>query len=341
MYNRIYNDPNDPASMLPFRSTPPVNVTDAFQPIDYLKSTLPSTLDPTPAAGNDTVDVSDTAPLIPTEHAELPSRLDPMSSDIGIAESQPPPPMPDSPAMPMARQSVDVTALRPQIPLEKATIPSKLSLPQEAPPLRTYRAAEPLQRIGQTQSDIGFIVPHGDETTAKSVLQEYLASNPGIGLVSKSNTREIGGMDPNQLFRPEYADTPFRKQVENNLINNPDNNLIVSLHNTRHGAINAERNRSDAIAENQKGYPGYILTTDPDIYSSLKGSPFNVILQAKSKDPSDHSLSRYASEIGRKYINIEAAMGDKTGQQQMLSAAIAAYKKIKALSSGAGRYNRK
>jgi hypothetical protein len=185
------------------------------------------------------------------------------------------------------------------------------------------------QKLGNDNADTVFFIPHGDEKTARQVLDDHWTNGGlGAGLVSRSSTRSgLLPVDANQTMRLGASDEN-RAAVEH-MLDGPAGQMVVALHNTRGGAFAAEKNRSDAIAENDHGYGGYILTTDQGMFDSLKAGPYNVILQSQVPKDSDMSTSRWAALKGRSYVNVEAVRGDFTKQKQMLKAVLEARRRTR------------
>ena len=66
----------------------------------------------------------------------------------------------------------------------------------------------------------------------------------------------------------------------------------------------------------------FFLCTQRNDFNQLKVLNYNTVLLETDKHPDDGSLSWYALKNNIRYINIEAALGDKTEQEDMLNAAI-------------------
>lgn len=242
-------------------------------------------------------------------------------------QGQPPtlPEPPDVPAMPpSAGGSLQRLAGKMPAPENPALPP-----PPAAPAPRPKKSADPFQTVGDPNSRIAFVIPHGDELTAQEVLNEHLkAGNSGYGLVSNTKTRNIGKVpNPNAVFGD---DNPLRARYEADLFG-PNRDIVIGLHNTRGGALKLEQNRSDQMSLADKGYGGYILTTSPEMYEGLKKSPYNVVLQSATTPANDdHSMSRYAATTGKPYVNVEAVRGDKQKQREMLNWVMKAHQQLQA-----------
>jgi len=98
----------------------------------------------------------------------------------------------------------------------------------------------------------------------------------------------------------------------------PQRGRLLALHNNRDYSVKDEIARSTETSLKQMDRSGdFILCTDPKDYAVLKGSPFNVVLQA-SPDPDDGSLSRLAARRGFRYFNVECSVDDYEAQQELL-----------------------
>ena len=83
--------------------------------------------------------------------------------------------------------------------------------------------------------------------------------------------------------------------------------------------MNDESSISDAVSLKDAAHPDeFMLCTSPADFEKLSQSPFNVLLQEKAPPEDDGSLSRLCAAQGIRYVNIEAAHGNRDGQSAML-----------------------
>jgi hypothetical protein len=76
---------------------------------------------------------------------------------------------------------------------------------------------------------------------------------------------------------------------------------------------------SDLVALNDREHPDeFMLCTMRFEFEVLAGGPFNVILQHSAPKEDDGSLSRLCASRNVRYVNIEAAHGNRKRQQEML-----------------------
>jgi hypothetical protein len=198
------------------------------------------------------------------------------------------------------------------------------------------------QVLHQKKGPRRYLVIHGDETTAKSVLTSLMATQSGTGYVVRSATRtvELNGLkiDPNRLWSRAGAErslgslNPGADPVKSQMVlhqldrHRPEalkrltplpGSRLFALHNNAHGySMLDELEGSDKTSTPQKDQPRYFfLCTDPADFERLRQSPYNVVLQTQS-EPDDGSLSRLAARQGFRYINLECALGDYNAQME-------------------------
>lgn len=191
------------------------------------------------------------------------------------------------------------------------------------------------ESVGSRENGIRYVVPHGNEETAKKVARDQMSADGGTGYIARSKDRNTLGVDPNSSFGAKNKFSPYADEMETKLFGG---DLVVALHNTTADALAMEKDRNDEVVVNNPKYKGYIMTTDPAVFAELKASPYNVVLQYKSKPKNDqNSLSRRAESVGKKYINVEAEMGDEKGQKAMLDAALKAHRKVNGIANRSSR----
>jgi hypothetical protein len=96
--------------------------------------------------------------------------------------------------------------------------------------------------------------------------------------------------------------------------------LLVALHNNGPGySVNDETSISDAVSLKDAAHPDeFMLCTSSEDFDTRSQSPYNVLLQQKAPPDDDGSLSRLCAARGIRYVNIEAAHGNRHEQAAML-----------------------
>ncbi len=197
-------------------------------------------------------------------------------------------------------------------------------------------------------SHIRYLLIHGDESTARQVLTEHMSaggSGKGIAYLVENPTRNVafrgGHLDPNRMFSNEGAQRNLellnptwqtsqvingvthlgyrRHEVVNRLIP-PPGGLILALHNNQRGySVQTEIPISDEVALNDPEHPhDFGLVSDPADFARLSSGRYNVVLQARPRGHEDGSLSRLAVQMGIRYVNLEAALGNVQKQRSMV-----------------------
>jgi hypothetical protein len=186
---------------------------------------------------------------------------------------------------------------------------------------------------------------HGDEETAREVLERHMRTHRGIAYIVESRTRDVPveglKVDPNRMFSRVGAEASLRSlnpeatlaQLETALavldrgrerliraFTPPRGGLTIALHNNSRGySVQDELAISDQTALHQPDEPNaFFLCTDPRDFVVLKNSPYNVVLQQNARTPDDGSLSRVAATRGWRYVNLEVALGEANRQREML-----------------------
>jgi hypothetical protein len=191
-----------------------------------------------------------------------------------------------------------------------------------------------------------YIWIHGDERTAGEVLRTHMRTAPGRAFLVENDLRNVrlygGELDPNRMFSRVGAernlrtlnptwDVPKLDRALNRLDRDRDsfvsrilpsgtNGLLVALHNNGPGySIEDEIPISDEVAFKDKDHPDeFMLCTARSDYEKLSTGIYNVVLQVKAPPDDDGSLSRLCAGRGVRYVNIEAAHGNKGAQAAML-----------------------
>jgi hypothetical protein len=187
---------------------------------------------------------------------------------------------------------------------------------------------------------------HGNEETARQVLERHMDTHEGIAYVIESQTRVVPveslKLDPNRMFSRVGAEANLQmlnpgsapEQVRRALrvldrdrerlvraLTPPKGGLTVALHNNSSGySVAAEVPISDQASLREPGNPhAFFLCTDPRDFEVLKTSPYNVVLQQHGPKQDDGSLSRLAAARGFRYVNLEVALGQAERQREMLN----------------------
>jgi hypothetical protein len=186
---------------------------------------------------------------------------------------------------------------------------------------------------------------HGNETTAREVVIEQVNAHGGKAFLIQSDTRYVplgdGRIDPNRMFSIEGASRNLRTlnpawseaQIANGAlalardrhkflkaIRPPRGGRIVALHNNSSGySVESEIAISDRTSLNDAKNPHeFFLATDPKDFEVLAKSPFNVVLQNTAPKDDDGSLSRLATKLGIRYVNLECGLGKFERQRELL-----------------------
>jgi hypothetical protein len=186
---------------------------------------------------------------------------------------------------------------------------------------------------------------HGNETTARDVLMEQVNAHGGTALFIQSDVRYVplkgGRIDPNRMFsregasknlktlNPNWSDEQIASAAQAlekerhkflKAIQPPKGGRIVALHNNSNGySVESEIAISDKTSLKDANNPHeFFLATNPEDYAKLSESPFNVVLQNTGPRDDDGSLSRLATKLGIRYVNLECALGKLDRQRELL-----------------------
>lgn len=190
-----------------------------------------------------------------------------------------------------------------------------------------------------------YILLHGDEKTAKMVLESHIKEYKGIAFFIENEKREIPFkstiIDPNRIFsrngsyhalrkfQPGWPPGELKKALDKidterevflNILMPPNNGILIALHNNFRGYnVEDELNDSELYSIKKDENPrDFILCTNANDYQKLKDGPYNVVLQNRMKKNNNGSLSWAAIERGIRYINIETRLGWLSQQRKML-----------------------
>ena len=141
-----------------------------------------------------------------------------------------------------------------------------------------------------------YVVIHGDEETARNLLEQHIGTHQGIAFVIENRTRNVpidgGQIDPNRMFSRAGAEaslktlnpgwTPERIQAALAALDRgreklvrallpPRGGLLIALHNNSDGySVSNELPASNASSLREPGRPqAFYLCTDPRDYQIL------------------------------------------------------------------------
>jgi hypothetical protein len=200
--------------------------------------------------------------------------------------------------------------------------------------------------ISRGHSPRRYLVIHGNEETARQVLEEHMRSNRGVAYAVTSSQRNVpirsGMLDPNRMFSRPGAEKNLRRlnsgwtPAETGLALDEldrgrdqlvralfphDGSRLVALHNNSEGySVRDEVPISDRVSLKNPDDPhAFFLCTNPKDFELLSESAYNVVLQQKAPPEDDGSLSRLAAARGIRYINLEVGLGKFEKQREMLT----------------------
>lgn len=186
---------------------------------------------------------------------------------------------------------------------------------------------------------------HGNEVTAREVLKQHVQAHKGTYYFVISETRNVPVgecvIDPNRMFTAAGARKSLERwnpdkssaQIDASMallaadrerflkaVAPPRGGILIAMHNNSEGySIKDEIAISDEVhmpdGENPRDF---MLATNPADYRKLARGSFNVVLQ-RSVKTDDGSFSVLAASRRIRYVNIEAALGNRTKQQAMLA----------------------
>jgi hypothetical protein len=186
---------------------------------------------------------------------------------------------------------------------------------------------------------------HGNEETAREVLERHMRTHEGTAFIVESKTRLVKAagldLDPNRMFSREGAERNLRERNpgadevrvaaalhdldrgRNRLVRAltpPAGGLTVALHNNSQTySVADEAPISDRSSLRDPRDPhAFYLCTDPRDFEVLRNSGYNVVLQQHGPKDDDGSLSRLAAARGFRYVNLEVAHGAARRQSEML-----------------------
>jgi hypothetical protein len=191
-----------------------------------------------------------------------------------------------------------------------------------------------------------YLVIHGNEETARAVLERHMLNHDGIAYIVEGHTRNVQveglTLDPNRMFSRAGAEASLRRlnsgaaepalsraldtldRGREHLVRSltpPRGGLCFALHNNSEGySVEAEIPISDRTSIREPRNPrAFFLCTDPADFEALATSPYNAVLQQKPAASDDGSLSRLAAKRGFRYVNLEVALGQSDRQKEMVA----------------------
>ena len=206
-------------------------------------------------------------------------------------------------------------------------------------------AGIPFDVIENGVSDNRYIWLHGDEQTAKMVLEEHIRSFSGKAFFIKCDEREVPfestKIDPNRIFSREGSRAALRKfkpgwnaRAFKTALDNldyerdyflvelfPENRgLLIALHNNFRGYNIKEELSKSRLSSIKRGQNprDFIICTQESDYRKLEMGPYNLVLQDQLPTKDDGSLSWAALRDDIRYINIETRLGWLSKQRKML-----------------------
>lgn len=190
-----------------------------------------------------------------------------------------------------------------------------------------------------------FLMIHGNEETARTVLTRFMDTQEGIAYIIETHTRNVsvdsGELDPNRMFSRAGAEanlkmlnpswTPVQLEHALRVLDHgrdrlvraflpPDQGLILAVHNnSEQYSVTDEVPISDSVSLRERTNPhAFFLCTQPSDFAILSQSPYNVVLQHDKPDVDDGSLSHLAARRGVRYVNLEVRLGNADRQLEML-----------------------
>jgi hypothetical protein len=206
-------------------------------------------------------------------------------------------------------------------------------------------AGIPFDVIENGVSDNRYIWLHGDEQTAKMILEDHIKSFSGKAFFIKCDEREVPfestKIDPNRIFSREGSRAALRKfksgwnaRVFKTALDNldyerdyflvelfPENRgLLIALHNNFRGYNIKEELSKSRLSSIKRGQNprDFIICTQESDYRKLEMGPYNLVLQDQLPTKDDGSLSWAALRDDIRYINIETRLGWLSKQRKML-----------------------
>lgn len=191
-----------------------------------------------------------------------------------------------------------------------------------------------------------YIWIHGDERAAHDVLRKHIRTAQGRAFLVENHVRNValdgGQLDPNRMFsrigaernlkslNPGWSSSQISQALDrldrdrdkflSRILPTGKDGLLIALHNNGPNySVKDEVGISDSAALNDPEHPDeFMLCTMRSDFEKLAKGPYNVLLQNTAPPDDDGSLSRLCAVRGIRYVNIEAAHGNVTGQEKIL-----------------------
>jgi len=207
----------------------------------------------------------------------------------------------------------------------------------------------------QATGGLTFVNLHENEQTSVQAAKALLAREPGRLIELHAGGRRLVTfriglraytVDPNRIFTDpglaatlqslgqdsDDARTAVRglRDAVLGLLPPPNGRPVVALHNNAGADYSMEQYRrggscaGDAAQVHESGSMTdneFFVVTDRELFEPLAAEDFNVVLQSESAFD-DGSLSIWAGQVGRRYINVEAREGRSAQQARMLDAVV-------------------
>jgi len=212
-------------------------------------------------------------------------------------------------------------------------------------PRHVHLAGARFRILRNGRSKRRYLLIHGNEETARTVLARFMETQPGIAYLIETRTRNIQvnslEIDPNRMFSRAGAEASLKslntnwapQQVEAALrtldhgrehlvraLLPPAGGLLIAVHNnSEEYSVADEVPISDATSLREPANPhAFFLCTARADFLILSRSPYNVVLQQEKPERDDGSLSRLAARRGARYVNLEVRLGNADRQLEML-----------------------
>gem|GEM_PF-869223 len=213
-------------------------------------------------------------------------------------------------------------------------------------PGRTALSGIWFRRVRRGRSSRRYLVIHGDETTARDTLLDFMKSHDGHAYMVESRVRTVRPhlleIDPNRMFSDAGAakslerlnaaagaaaiarEVKWLSARRDNLLKAllpPRDGLLIALHNNARGySVDDEVPISNRSHLPSPATPHeFFLATSPADFERIATGPYNAVLQTEAKGEDDGSLSRLCASLGIRYVNLECALGNRKAQAEMLA----------------------
>lgn len=171
---------------------------------------------------------------------------------------------------------------------------------------------------------------HSNETTAVSAVAGLCGSTI---IIKNGGARDIKftldgvsyRIDPNRIFtkagrhnflspKGNAAALQAVARFADAIVSQFTGSLIVGLHNNKDGGYSIN-SYSSAKKFPDQDPDNFVLTTSRTLYNQAVAAGFNAVMESGGKD--DGSLSVYAKQRGKSYLNVEAQAGNLRWQRDV------------------------